>query len=306
VVAGRTLAAAVLLFLVVLIFQKKFLYIYPLGALGCFVAGALNGIGSLFFYAALARIDAGLGQLLYSLHPVYVAVILYLDGQRHSKRTLVSLVISLPALILLTVSSQSEVDLLGSGFMLLAGLLYALHIPINQRVLYDVPAPTVTLYTLIAMAIVVTPPFLALSGLHFATPLISLWPLLGLTLVTFLSRLTLFAGVKSIGGLKTALLGLAQLIVSLLLALFWLGESLSFNQWLGAALLILTLILSAHQDEQKKAERIRRGWLYWLRPRTTVQSLTAKTQTPPDRSKYQRMPENSGAEEQDSNPAGEC
>ncbi len=33
--------------------------------------------------------------------------------------------------------------------MLGAAALYALHLPINQRVLYEVPAPTVTLYTLL-------------------------------------------------------------------------------------------------------------------------------------------------------------
>ena len=44
--------------------------------------------------------------------------------------------------------------------MLGAAALYALHLPINQRVLYEVPAPTVTLYTLLAMSAVVVPAYL--------------------------------------------------------------------------------------------------------------------------------------------------
>ncbi len=53
------------------------------------------------------------------------------------------------------------------------------------------------------------------------------WPVLGLTLVTFLSRLTLFMGVKHLGGMQTALLGLGELLVTLVFAHWMLGESLS-------------------------------------------------------------------------------
>lgn len=34
--------------------------------------------------------------------------------------------------------------------------MYAAHLVVNQRVLYDVPAPTVVLYTLSAMAVTVS------------------------------------------------------------------------------------------------------------------------------------------------------
>ena len=72
VVALRTLLATILMFLVMLIFQRQFLYIYPAGLIGCLMAGWVNGLGSLFYYSALGRIDAGLGQMLYSLYPFFV------------------------------------------------------------------------------------------------------------------------------------------------------------------------------------------------------------------------------------------
>ena len=59
VVALRTLLAAILLFGVLLVFDRRYLYIYPAGLLGCLLAGWTNGIGSLFYYNALARLDAG-------------------------------------------------------------------------------------------------------------------------------------------------------------------------------------------------------------------------------------------------------
>lgn len=265
VVAARTGGAAALLFVVVLLFRRRYLYIYPLGLVGCFLAGGLNGLGSLLYYTGLARLDAGLAQLLYSFYPVFVAVVLYLDGQRHTPLTILRLALSLPAIFLLTRSGPGPIDLQAALFLLAAGFLYALHIPINQRVLYEAPAPTVALYTLLAMAAVVIPACAVLSPRVPSVPAPAWAPLLGLTAITFLSRLTLFAGVKHIGGMQTSLLGLAELLIALSLAHVWLGESLSLSQWLGAGLLTLTLLLAGF-DKRKGITRPGRGWLHWLTP----------------------------------------
>lgn len=160
VVAFRTLAAALLLLVIVAIFFRKYLYIYPAGLLGCLLAGLVNGIGSLFYYSSLGRIDAGVGQLIYSLYPLFLVVWLSLDRQAPSRLTLLRIGLSLPAVFLLTQSGHQQIDLIGIGEMLIASALYALHLPINQRVLYDMPAPTVTLYTLLSMSAVVVPVFL--------------------------------------------------------------------------------------------------------------------------------------------------
>jgi drug/metabolite transporter (DMT)-like permease len=265
VVAYRTAGAAFLLFVVVLLFRRQYLYIFPIGFAGCLLAGGLNGIGSLFYYSALARIDASVGQLIYALYPTFVALLLYLDGQQPSRLTIFRLALSIPAIYLLTRAPAQEVDLIGLLLMLLASILYALHIPINQRVLFEAPAPTVTMYTLFAMTAVVLPAYLLLAP-QIALPPESAWlPVAGLTLVTFLSRLTLFAGVKSIGGLQASILGLAELMVTIGLALIWLGESLSLQQWIGAVILIIALLL-VRQDTSSQVGGRTRGWLYWLRP----------------------------------------
>jgi drug/metabolite transporter (DMT)-like permease len=268
VVAVRTGGAAAVLLLVMLVFERRKLYIFPLGLLGCMIAGALNGIGSLFYYSGLARIDAGLGQLLYMLYPIFVALLLYLDGQRQTPLTLLRLAMSLPAIYLLTQAATHRVDLVGVADMLAAGMMYGLHIPINQRVLYEAPAPTVTMYTLLAMTAVVVPAHFLLTPAIPTFPSGAAAPLIALTAVTFLSRLTLFTGVKRIGGMQTAILGLAQLIVAVTLAQLWLKETMSAWQWAGAALLTLALVLVG-RDRSEHATPHGRGWLYWLRPPVT-------------------------------------
>ncbi len=119
-------------------------------------------------------------------------------------------------------------DWIGVILMLGASIMYAIHLPINQRVLYDIPAPTVTLYTLIAMSLVIVPAYLIFDR-HLPPSGTSWTPILALTMVTFFSRLMLFLGIKNLGGMQTALLGLSELIVSITLSHYWLHESLSFD-----------------------------------------------------------------------------
>jgi drug/metabolite transporter (DMT)-like permease len=264
VVGFRTLMAALLLLILTAILNRKYLYIYPAGLIGCGLAGLLNGVGSIFYYAALGRINASLGQLLYSLYPLFVAIVLFFDSQPPSRLTIFRIFLAIAAVIFLTNPSSGTVDIIGVLQMLLASILYAAHLPVNQRVLYDIPAPTVTLYTLIAMSLVVFPAFLIFD--RTVPQPGTWWPIIGLTLVTFLARLSLFLGIKHLGGMQTALLGLLELLVTLGLSIVWLRESLTVSQWIGAGILCTSTLLVYFE----KASGIRRpgrgGWLGWLTP----------------------------------------
>jgi drug/metabolite transporter (DMT)-like permease len=266
VVAFRTLFATILLFLAILVFQRKYLYIFPAGLLGCLLAGWINGLGSLFYYSALGHIDAGVGHLLYSLYPLFVAFWMFLDHQNPSRLTLLRLIIAVPAVYLLIQANNGTLDLIGVSQMLIAAALYALHLPINQRVLYEIPSPTVTFYTLLAMSAVVVPTYF-FSGFSDSLPQDPQfwWPVLALTLVTFLSRLTLFFGVKHLGGMQTALLGLGELIITIALSQLWLGEKLNTLQWIGGIMLGVSLILVG-LEKPTPPKSGKGGWFSWLRP----------------------------------------
>jgi drug/metabolite transporter (DMT)-like permease len=278
-VAIRTGLAALLLLGVMFLFFRSFLFIYPAGLLGCLMAGWINGLGSLFYYSALAHIGAGIGQLLYSLYPLFLMLWLALDNQPPSRLTLLRMSLAIPAIYLLAQVGTGKIDLVGVLEMLIASALYALHLPINQRVLYDMPAPTVTVYTLVAMSAVVVPTFLFSGSLNLAwlRPTTNaagqdtvlqfqfIWPLLGLTLVTFFSRLTLFLGVKHLGGMQTALLGLSELLVTVIFAHLWLGERFTISQWAGILLLVTSLALVGIEKSPPK-KMSTGGFLSWLRP----------------------------------------
>jgi len=268
VVALRTAFAALMLFALIALFQRPLLYIFPLGFWACFLAGVINGSGSILYYAAIQRLGVSVGQLLYSLYPLFVAFWMILDRQFPSRITLIRMTIALVGMILLTISGGEHkyVDPVGMLMMIGASALYALHLPINQRVLLEAPPPTVTLYTLISMSAVVVPAYLifdrTLPGLA-QNP--SWLGITGLTLVTFASRLTLFLGIKHLGELQAALLGLTELLVAIIFSHLALGESLSSYQLIGAALLAITLVLVSF-DKQPPPRKRMDGWLSWIRP----------------------------------------
>ena len=86
--------------------------------------------------------------------------------------------------------------MLGSAFM------YALHVVLSQRVMFEMPAQTMTLYTLTFIGATVLVVRLAVGTFTPIawTPSVAVgwWYLFGLMAVTALSRLTLFAGVRGL------------------------------------------------------------------------------------------------------------
>ena len=77
------------------------------------MAGVINGFGSLLYYLALQRLDASVGQLLYSLYPFFVALWLILDHQPPSRLTLFRVGLATIAVALLTSVPDRSVDLTG-------------------------------------------------------------------------------------------------------------------------------------------------------------------------------------------------
>lgn len=249
---------------VIWLFYRQYLYIFPVGLIGCMFAGVINGFGSLLYYLALGRLDASVGQLLYSLYPFFVALWLILDHQPPSRLTFFRITLAIIAVLLLTSVPNRSVDFTGVLMMLGAAVLYAMHLPINQRVLYEVPAPTVALYTLLAMSAVVIPAYLLFDRAWPATHIPWL-PVIGLTIVTIFSRIALFLGVKKIGGMQTALLGLAELLIAIFFSVILLGERFSLFQWLGALGLSLSLVLVMYEHPAPPTHSGKTGWLSWIR-----------------------------------------
>lgn len=248
-VAGwRTVLAALLLWIVYLIAFRRYLFIFPAGLFGTFVVGTVNGLGSLLFYNGLTLLDASLAYMLYMLYFAFAMLLTRIYGQTISPVSRLRALLALIAVVLLTSGMTDSLNWRGVAMMIGAALMYALHVILSQRVMYEMPAPTMTIYALTAMAVTVSVAWM----IYGQGPAVVLEPvsrmgwlyLAGLTIVTALSRLTLFAGVKQLGSVQVALLNVAELFVALLFAFLIFGDRLSLLQWAGAGLLVVSMGLS--------------------------------------------------------------
>ncbi len=239
--ALRTLVAMGVLFLAYVIWWRDLLTIGWRDLFNCFVVGMINGIGSLFYYSGLVRIDASPASLLSTLYAVWVVIFLAAAGQSIGGLTLMRLGISLLGAVLVTSpwSTTNPSDYLGVMLMVASAAINGWYMVMGQWVLADVPARSATLYILLGMAVTVSVAWLAGGKATITGIAMPGWvAIVALGVTTALSRLAMFFSMERLGGVQTVILNLLEMVVSLALAIILLGESLTWIQWLGALLLV--------------------------------------------------------------------
>ncbi len=238
--ALRSLVAALLLWTFYLIFWRPLIRGRWVEILSCLMVGVINGMGSLFYYGGLQRLDASRASLLNALYPVWVIFFLAASGQPIMKLTLLRLLVSLFGAVLVTApwATVNAPDFLGVMLMLASSAIYAWHLVMSQWILSDVRPRTATLYVITGMALTVGVARL-MSGEVIQWSVPAGWQaIVALGVTTALSRMAMFLSLERLGGVQTAILSLMELGVSLALAFLLLGEWLSWEQWLGAILLL--------------------------------------------------------------------
>lgn len=249
VAALRTLTAIAILWTVYLIFMRRFIFVSPAGLMGCVVIGGINGLGALCYYSGLGRLDAGLVQLLNGMYLVVAIILASISGARIDRRTLLRVGLAVAALIILTGFGERSIDFTGVGLMLGSAVMFAGTISLSQYVLYEVPAQTMALYSLTTMAVIVSMVWLAIGKpVPMDAAALAVAPIIILGITTALSRLAMYAGVKFLGGMQTAIMAVAEIGVALILSSLVLGERLTSFQWFGVALLAACLLLIRQRD----------------------------------------------------------
>lgn len=249
VAAIRTVIAVVLLWAVYAVFFRRFIYIYPAGLLGCIVVGVVNGIGSLFYYGGLGLLDASLTQLLNGMYIVFALLLARLGGEPLDKRMILRVVLAMLALVMITGLSGKTLDWLGVGLMLANALMFAGTMILSQYIVYEMPSPTATLYILTTMAVLVVMVWAAIGNPPSAEVMQNAFPpilLLGVT--TAISRLAMFASVQFLGSLRTAVIAISEIGVTLTLAFVVLDERLTPPQMIGVAILFFSLLFIRARD----------------------------------------------------------
>jgi drug/metabolite transporter (DMT)-like permease len=263
--AVRLVVSSILLGGTIVLAGSGRLWLDRRGLLVCSAAGLANGIGMLTFFWALGRIEASIASMIFSLSPLVVLGFLALRGEKFTRRHLLRLGLGLLGVyLLLRPGSGVGVDWLGVSLVLVTILTFAIHLTLIQWFLQGYDASTVTFYVVGVMTLV-SGAWWLIQGLEWHDPGRSGWlAIVALAVVsTYLARLALFAGVRSLGSGQVALLAPLETLLSVIWSILFLVERLTAWQWLGGMLILTSTLLAVNRLNRA---RRRPRWRVWSRP----------------------------------------
>jgi len=260
---SRFLLAVSLIWLTLLIRKPKSTQKIDLSGMGsiCLV-GLLNGAAMLCFFFGLARLDASMIAMALSTLPVFVLMILALQGERLNRRKITRLALAIAGLYLL-IGPGGTADPTGMLFAMVAVILFAIQLVLVQPLSYKYDSQTVTRYVMTVMLVVIFCYWWYEDGIWQ-------WPsnedwfyiiLLGVV-STYAARLFLYSAIRHVGSGQMSLLMPLETLLSICWAVLFLNERLNTFQWIGGTLIVFSAVLAV--------ERIRLGdwrmrWRVWSR-----------------------------------------
>lgn len=247
--AGRYILTSLLLGLTLRITSQGKLRIDRGGLWMCILAGFFNGVTTLAFFWALARMSASVTSMVLSLYPLAVLGMLALRGERFTLLSAARCGLGILGVYLLLVPG-GEMDWVGVLLSLLAALSYAVYMVIIQWYLPGYSTTAVSYYTVISMTFMVVG-FWLVQGVEWHDPGWQGWTaILVLALVgTYLTRLAMFVAVRGIGSAQMSLFAPLETLLTVIWSILFLRESLLPFQWLGGALILLSALLAIHKSQ---------------------------------------------------------
>jgi drug/metabolite transporter (DMT)-like permease len=217
----------------------------------------MGGVGyvgqSLAFFTALTMASAGLVALLLYLYPALVTVLsaIFL-GERLTAVKLVALVLAMVGTAL-TIGPTGSGQPLGIALAVSASVIYAIYILVGTRATAQTGA-IVSSTVIMTAAAVVYATITAIQGPHFPITPAGWAAVLGIALIsTVLAIVTFFAGLERIGPTNVATLSAFEPLVTVLLALLFLHETIVPLQILGGGLILTAVILLARSETRTAA-----------------------------------------------------
>lgn len=199
------------------------------------------------FFKALETISASLTVLLLYTYPIIVAVLGHFFLKEKVAPTKIPwFALALLGLIALVYGEMEIKSAVGIGFGLVSAFTYALYILISKKLFSDVPALTSVTYIQGSAAIL----FLILSfssAARLGEIINHSWGLiLFFALVSTIGAMLLFLeGLKRVKSWEASILSLVEAVGGVVVSVILLGEQLKVLQLIGAALVLVCLVMIA-------------------------------------------------------------
>lgn len=214
----------------------------PLAGMGLLVA-----LSSLALFLSYNYIAAGIASTMLFVYPILVALIMtFVFHERITLQTVVCIALALVGIGLLYRSADgATLSLAGTVFVMVSALAYALYIVgVNRPGLKHIATLNVTFYVLLFGLVLFVARFAC--GVAFTLP--HTWYLWGCVVAlavfpTAISFLCTTSAIQYIGSTPTAILGALEPVTAVFFGVTVFGESLTFRESVGLALIIAAVTL---------------------------------------------------------------
>ena len=225
--------------------KKSFLFVFIFSALG--YSGASG-----FFFMASKYTGTGIAMVIFFSYPILVALTSWLIHKHKLslKTGLVLIAISL-GLVLLDDSSHKSASLFGIFLAVLSSISYAFYI-IGTKKYCSLNINSKLLTTIVCLACSVVFIFLAALDHSISIPnsLVTWGYILALgILATALPIQLMLDGLKHISSLRASIISVLEPVVTVILGVLLLNESISSWQYLGIVIVLSSAILVQFQRE---------------------------------------------------------
>lgn len=216
-----------------------------------FAAVSYSG-SSGFYFLACQHIGTGVAMVIFFSYPIFVTLLAwFLSKWKISKTTLLSLFAVVLGLILLKGKGENTLNVLGIALGMIAALFYAIYVYGSQHTTKTMDSKLLTLLICMGNSFI----FFIYSyctGTFFIPHTYHAWiDILALgILATALPIQLLLDGLKYISPIKASILSVLEPIVTIVIGLWLLNESISLLQSLGIMIVLLGAILIQFEKSQ--------------------------------------------------------
>lgn len=205
------------------------------------VLGAFGyGVEATLFFLALARGTASAVTLLFFVYPVIVTVVSALAGVGMPGRLVIGSLGAAVAGVALVVGTSGRFDITGAGigFALGSACMYTLYLLGIERTLKRTSSVVASMWVSAAASAAIALYAFAVRGAAVPHGARQWWPVIGTGVFTSGAFFTLFAGIRRLGAIRTAIIAALEPLSTAALAVIFLGDPLRGGTVAGGVLIL--------------------------------------------------------------------
>ncbi len=231
--------------------RKQFIVLIGLGFLGYYLA-------SLFDFMGLKFISASLERLILFSYPTFVLLISWLFlKKRITKAQVISIIVTYAGVAIIFLDRGGIVEgsftelLKGSTLVFLSAIAYASYLVGSGTLIEQVGSVRLTTYSMLVSCGAIIIHYLITSDLNFLNyPIeVYIYSFMMAVIATVIPSFLINEGIRRMGAPNVSIVGSLGPASTIILAMIFLGESLTLVQFGGATIIVMGVVIIAQSKK---------------------------------------------------------